>query len=318
MVQAAAAVGIACAFPIFGALIDAVNWPSAFWISGTITAVLALAWTVYGASRPSEHPRLRRRELAWPEANEAESMPPPAAASAEEVQTGIVAVKRPPLALARPTPPTARLWRQPSLMLLTISYAAVGYVEYLFFFWMHYYFEDVLNLGKDASRNYAAILMLSMALGMIFGGWAADRLRAIDVTSRSFALVPVAGLCAGAVLLLLGVVAQQTFLIVTLLSLALAAVGATEAPIWTMATELGGRYGGTAAAICNTGGNAGGLIAPIITPLVSGWLGRQLSDEQVGWQLGIALGSLIAIFGAVLWYWIRPPQHAEESLPSLG
>ena len=57
-----------------------------------------------------------------------------------------------------------------------------------------------------------------------------------------------------------------------MLALALAAVGACEAPIWTTAVELGGRRGGTAAGICNTGGNAGGLLAPIVTPLVSNWV----------------------------------------------
>src|SRR5262249_44239487 len=50
------------------------------------------------------------------------------------------------------------LFRHRSLMFLTISYGAVGYIEYLFFFWMHYYFDDVLKLGKVESRVYAAVL----------------------------------------------------------------------------------------------------------------------------------------------------------------
>ena len=47
----------------------------------------------------------------------------------------------------------------------------------------------------------------------------------------------------------------------------MAGVGASEAAYWTTAVDLGGPYGGTAAAILNTGGNAGGLPAPIITAL---------------------------------------------------
>jgi dipeptide/tripeptide permease len=59
--------------------------------------------------------------------------------------------------------------------------------------------------------------------------------------------------------------------------------------------ELGGRRGGTAAGICNTGGNLGGLLAPLMTPWVS---------ELWGWPWGIGLGSLICLAGATLWVWI--------------
>jgi MFS family permease len=133
---------------------------------------------------------------------------------------------------------------------------------------------------------------------------------------KSTALVPALGLCAGGILLVLGVLAQETVWIVTLLALALAAVGATEAPVWTMAVELGRRHGGTAAAICNTGGNGGGLLAPIITPFVGGWVSRQFAvSDQIGWQWAIGLGSGIAVLGAVLWCWITP--HDERSNASV-
>jgi sugar phosphate permease len=81
-----------------------------------------------------------------------------------------------------------------------------------------------------------------------------------------------------------------------------------------MAVELGKRYGGTAAAICNTGGNAGGLIAPIITPFASAWITRHYGvSEQTGWQWAISLGSAIAVLGAVLWFWITPDKEFRAS-----
>src|SRR5207247_5774372 len=106
------------------------------------------------------------------------------------------------------------LLRNHSLILLTLSYAAVGYVEYLFFFWMHYYFEKVLHLGTSASRTYAAVLTLAMAAGMVVGGWLADRLARTHGSLRGRGLVVVVGLCAGGVLLVLGVLAQETAWIV--------------------------------------------------------------------------------------------------------
>ncbi len=282
LIQGAACVGIASTFPVFGALLDAIDWTYAFMLTGAITATLALAWAWYGGDRPAH-----RRA-----ANEAEG-------------------RR--IGADRDAPPTAgpdgpSLWTNHRLMLLTVSYATVGYVEYLFFFWVHYYFEDVLHLGKDASRIYAAVVTLAMAGGMMAGGWVSDHLQTA-YRHRSRAAVPVVGLCAGGVLLVAGVLAQEPAWIVLWLALALAAVGATEAPTWTTAVELGGRRGGTAAGICNTGGNAVGLAAPVVTPLVSGWISRHFGlSEQAGWQWGMSLGSVVALIGAALWFWIIPPR----------
>jgi MFS transporter, ACS family, D-galactonate transporter len=81
----------------------------------------------------------------------------------------------------------------------------------------------------------------------------------------------------------------------------------SEGPFWASAVELGGRRGGSSAALFNTGGNAGGLLAPVITP----WVG-----ERYGWGYGIALGGLICLVGVVLWLWIdldeRPGVPATE------
>ena len=49
------------------------------------------------------------------------------------------------------------LFRHRSLMLLTVVYGAIGYFQYLFFYWMSYYFQTVLQLPERQSRFYAAI-----------------------------------------------------------------------------------------------------------------------------------------------------------------
>src|SRR5205823_13474319 len=150
------------------------------------TALFAGAWTVYGANGPAEHRSTgaSRLRLSTPD-----DLSPPIPLPAGE--KGITA------------PDWRALLSNHRLILLTLSYAAVGYVEYLFFFWMHYYFEKVLHLGTSASRFYAAVLYLAMAVGMVLGGWAADRLARTQGTLRGRALVVVVGLCTGGVLLVL-------------------------------------------------------------------------------------------------------------------
>ena len=274
LVQGAAAIGIASTFHLFGSLMDFVGWQTAFVISAAVTGLLALVWTISAADPPPRHDAHLQDPLE-------KSIRIPA--------------------------PWHALLHDRNLVLLTLSYAAVGYVEYLFFFWAQYYFKDVLDLSKEVSRTYSMFLTLALAGGMIGGGWLADRLRQESVSRWSRAIVPMLGLAASGVFLLVGVRCDDLDAMVILLSLALLAVGAAEAPTWTLAVELGGRHGGTAAAICNTSGNAIGLVAPILTPAVAAWLTAQFAvDERVGWQWAITLGSAIAFAGALLWCFIAP------------
>ena len=96
--------------------------------------------------------------------------------------------------------------------------------------------------------------------------------------------------------------------------MALGVLGIAEGPFWATAVEVGRGRGGVSAGIFNTGGNAGGILAPIITPWVSVSLGY-------GWQAGIALGSAVGLFGAVLWLGIYPTtdesQVDDAPLPAL-
>jgi MFS family permease len=284
--QAAANVGMASAFPLFGALIDLWDWPAAFVASGIITMFLGLMWWVYA---PDQTP----------------VVPSAVAPTQSLVRSGnspmdfeLPQNQRPSSALT--------LLRNRNVTLLTISYATMGYLEYLFFFWMNHYFGTILLIDQDRSRNLAAILFLSMAVGMVVGGWLADRLRKNCGAWFGRAAVPMAGMTFGAVFLGFGVISDEITWIVTWLALALLAVGAAESPTWTAAVEFGGIRGGMSAAIVNTGGNLGGFIAPMLTPIVSHAVRNSFGlSDQAGWQWGITLAGVLCLSGATLWWWIR-------------
>lgn len=176
------------------------------------------------------------------------------------------------------------------VLLLTLSYAAVGYYQYLFFYWMHYYFDEILHFGKEASRYYASVPPLAMAFAMPIGGWLADRFQ-----SRR-RLVPLYGMALGGLFLSVSLLVKAPFWVLMFLSLGLGCVGLAEGAFWSTIVEAGGALGGTAAAIMNTGGNGGGMLAPVITPYVSKWF---------GWPVGIALGGIICLAGAMCWIGIR-------------
>lgn len=271
LVNAAALIGISSTFYVFGFMMDRFGWPAAFLVASGVTGLVAAVWWACAADGPAELPTKR------------------AAARADEI------------------PP----WRKRSLVLLTVSYAAVGYFQYLFFYWMQHYFDKVLGLGKSDARLYATIPTIAMAVGMAVGGWLTDLAQSRWGVRRGRIVVPVAGMAASAAFLGAGILCPQPAGIVTLFSLALAFLGATEGAFWTTAIDLGGRQSGVSAAIVNTGGNAGGALAPYLTPLIS---------HHFGWPVGIGVACIICFLGAVNWLWIDPgegePSDPLEPAPS--
>src|SRR5262249_16767998 len=132
LVTGSALVGIAATPPVFGGLIDRFGWPAAFLIAGAATAGLGLVWVIAASEPPG--PAAEASDLSEvPAASDA--LPAPADPQG-------------------PPGPWLDLLRDRSLILLTASFAAVGYFQYLFFYWMEYYFKEVLHLDESTSRFY--------------------------------------------------------------------------------------------------------------------------------------------------------------------
>jgi MFS family permease len=276
----AALLGIASTFPAFAYLIDRLDWPGAFIAIGLVTVACGWLWAYCEPGKVNGHGDVGPA-----------AQPAPASTATSAGQQSRHKIR-------------SFVRRNRSLLLLTLSYAAVSYFQYLFFYWMHYYFESILELGSRDSRLYSAIPPLAMALGMPLGGWLSDRMLSLFGWWTARAGLAISAMTASAGLLLLGVSAADPFWIVVWLSLALGVLGMAEGPFWVTAVEVGGRRGGLSAGIFNTGGNAGGILAPVVTPWISDTLG-------FGWQTGIAAGSVVCLLGATLWLWIDVPSSIE-------
>jgi ACS family glucarate transporter-like MFS transporter len=307
LVIGAALVGVSSTFYGFGSLVDWLGWQTAFVITGAVTALLGLLWTTYATNRPGQHGSVNAAEIRLIAAGQPNPAPGQATSAAGTEAAGAYPIELPDLAKTY-VPPAAHwgsLLRNRSLVLLTCTYAAVGYFEYLFYFWIHHYFEKVLQFTEDDSRLASTIANSAMAVGMFLGGWLADR--AIRKLGHRLgrAIVPVAGMTVSAAFLTLGFLSEQPQWVVVWFSLAMAAVGASEGPVWATAIELGGRRGGTSAGIVNTGGNVAGALSPVITPAVG---------VTFGWDYAMALASVICLVGAVLWFWIDPAERCPEDV----
>jgi MFS transporter, ACS family, D-galactonate transporter len=284
LVTAGALVGIAVTYPGFGWLMDRLDWPLAFVVSGTALMLFALLWCRLATDDAAGH--------RW--ANAAER---------NLVGSGGSRSTRAPVSAGD----FFDLIRNRGLVLLTLSYAALSYFQYLFFYWIEHYFEKELHLPVAESRRAAFTVTMAMAIGMAFGGLCTDSLCRWFGRRWGCRGMALAGMGLSALFAWLGVSAKEPVEVVRLFSLAMGSLGLCEGIFWTTAPVLQKRGGGLACAFLNTVGNAGGLLAPVLTP----WIG-----EEFGWTPAIAVACFVCGVGAVLWLWIDAEAATGDPLHS--
>lgn len=281
LVTAGALVGIALCYPVFGWLLDHVDWPWAFVICGAALMLFALVWHVLATDSAVDHPR----------ANDAERALVAGAGTVARVRASWPEVKT--------------LLRNRSLVLLTLSYGALGYVQYLFFYWIEYYFENVLNLPTAESRHASFIIGISMAIGMAGGGWVSDRVCRWFGHGAGCRLMAFAGMGLCALFGLLGTGTQDPHAVTIYFALAMGALGLCEGIFWTTGPVLEKRNGALACALVNTGGNGIGLLAPALTPVIA---------DAFGWSAAIVVAAVVCAVGGALWLGVRAPTATEAAV----
>jgi MFS family permease len=258
LIMAGAAWGAALSPLVFSRAIGAYGWRTSFWLAAALAALLGAIW--FWSVR--DHPPGR-------------------------VVTG--------------KPRAASQWRvlltNKNLLLLTIAYFLANYFEYIFFYWIYYYFGEVRHLGKSETALATTILFLAMAVMTPVGGKISDKLVARYGLKFGRRAVAMAGMGASAVLLCLGASGFGVAATVALLSLAFGFAASAEGPFWATAIEISGDQVGAGCGIFNTGGNVGGMLAPLITPLIA---------VHFGWAGGLYFGSLLVLIGMLMWLLIDP------------
>ena len=154
------------------------------------------------------------------------------------------------------------------------------------------------------------MITLSMGVGMLGGGWLTDRVPQSLSPRVRRALVPAMGMIASGLVFEIGLFAPVLRHAVCV-RVAAGLLGLCEAGFWTTVVELGAPFGGTAAGMMNTGGNAGGTLSPFLTPLFSGWLTVHYGPD-LGWRLSLAIAGVIVVAGAALWLGVSPPVDSRR------
>ncbi|MBI3695488.1 MAG: MFS transporter [Acidobacteria bacterium] len=252
---------------LFAWLIGRYGWRVSFLLAAVVTGALAFVWMAAVRDRP-------------------------------EGTRATVAAKRDPI-------PWGKLLADRNLVLLTLGYFCINYFEYIFFYWIYYYFGEIRKVGAAESAAYTTALLLTMMAMMPLGGWVSDRLIQPLGLKMSRRVVSVVGMVLSAVLLYAGTNMKDAPVMVTLLSLALGFAASAEGPFWASAIEAGGGESGAASGVMNGFGNVGGLVAPVLTPYIA---------QHAGWSWGLYFGSVVVLTGAVAWFFIDPTGMPQPNL----
>jgi MFS family permease len=279
-IAAGAGVGGAVSPHLFSWMIAGHGWRLSFWLAAAAAAALALVWFRYA------------RDYPWRPESGNSAIQSHAAEAAHQ---------------ARNPTPWRRLLTERNLILLTLGYISVCYFEYLFFYWIFYYFGQVRKLDPGLTAACTAALFMAWTVMTPLGGWASDRLVGRFGVRKGRRLVPIVGLTLSAALLSLGTNVSRPLVAAALLSLALGCASASDGPFWATAIDIGGAHVGAAGGILNTGGNLGGFLAPIVTPYIA---------SRLGWTWGLNTGSLIVMLGVLVWFFIDPTKSVAPREPA--
>jgi MFS family permease len=204
---------------------------------------------------------------------------------------------RPRTLQSRVPTPWKDLFTNRDLMLVTTGYVTANYFEYIFFFWLYYYFGQIRKMGMDQSAIYTTLMWIAWILFTPTGGWASDKLGTRFGLRNGRRIVVVGCMTISAILVIIGSNVTGTAPTVVLLCLSLGFAAATDAPFWAAAIDASGKHSGTGGAIFNTGGNIGGMLAPTVTPLLAHWF---------GWSSGLYFGGAFVLLGVLVWFFLEP------------
>jgi MFS family permease len=273
--------GGALAPPLAVALMAVIGWRYTFAVFGFVGLIWCAICAFWYRDDPADHSSVNAAELSLIRINAA-----PAPKIGERV-------------------PWKVLLLNPTMLALFCSYFASGFGFQFFVTWLPTYFMREHDLSLQQSGVFAALPLAAGAAGCVSGGliadWITHRTGSLKIGRRS---VGVSGFLLGAIGYLAAIYADSAEAAIACLVLASGAHDLTLPVVWATTTDVGGRFGGTAAGFVNFASSISGMTAPLAAAMLERLFG---SFHAVFY---VAAG--MYLLGAGLWFIIDP----RKSLPS--
>lgn len=268
--------------PLIVYIMQNYGWRWSFVVSALIGLAAGAVWWVIARDKPSEH-----KSVSAAERKLIETGLPQAAARAEKV--GV---------------PLSRMLRSSDLWAMTLAYFAYGYSAYMFFTWFFNYLNEVRGLDLKASRFYAMLPFIAMALCSVIGGIISDRITKTRGIRVGRCGIAVFGIAFAAVFLALGTQVESAKLASLFLAGGAGALYLSQSSFWAVTAEIAGPSAGTVSGIMNMGGQLGGAITALLSPVIA---------NSFGWTASFMTAAGLCAIASVLWLFVDPSKRLFET-----
>jgi MFS family permease len=249
------------------------DWQRAFWILGLVGIIWAIGFAAWFRDRPEDAPQVNaaERELI----------------RAGETTTGSIYDDAPP-----PVFRWTSLFSSNALALCLVSFC-VSFCFYFYITFLPKYLKDQFQVDYAQSQFISALPLLCGGFTCLAGGWLSDyAIRKTGNQRWGRRLVPivgwtVAGLCAFAVSQL-----QSPVAVMALIVMAFAFQDLGVPAMWSLPTDIGGRFAGTLGGWMNTAGAIGGMLSPLVAAKMS---------ISYGWNAAFVVFGCVYLLGALAW-----------------
>jgi ACS family glucarate transporter-like MFS transporter len=284
LIFAGVGAGSAITPPLITYIIANWGWRWSFFIRVPIGLIAVLVWWWIIRDSPQQHPWAGKQEV-------------------EAIQAGLPApVKE---LEGRQTLPWLTIMSNKSMVAMTLSYFAFGYVVWIFFTWFFIYLNKVRHLDLKSSAFFSMLPFIAMAGCSLLGGWVGDMLsrRYGKRVGRNYVALVSMGLAA--VFIALATQLESARLASVVLAGGAGAMYFSLSSFWAVTADIAGASAGSASGLMNMGCQLGGALTASSTPWIA---------DHFGWTPSFLVAAALCALGSAAWLLVDPDKPIGQPL----
>jgi len=276
-------------------MIETAGWRWAFVAFGLLGFVWAVGFWLWFRDDPAQHPRVNATELA------------------------AIRVADPPPTTDPGPVPWREVCKNRGIIVLCLISTCGSFYTYFFYSWFQKYLNASRGIENVEAGNLTSLVMAGSAVGMLLGGWLADRIpRLSSDPVRARRTVGVVCYLIAAACLFVGVRCDDSLILAILWGLSFCAMHITLPNWWMVAIPQAGRHTATLCGLMNGMGVFGAMVSQKFVGVFADWQATRGLSGRAQWDplFDVYVGVLLC--GGIAWWLYRftplevRPQASED------